>query len=156
MTGVHAVKKNDGVAKITVGKVPDEAGVAYKIFASLAEHGVDVDLILQTELQSKFCDIVFTVQKSDCAKAETILCDLFADYPDTYVQSDSHITKITVSGEGMQGRPGVAAEVFRCLYDAGIHIMGISTSEIRISILVSEKEAESAFCAITKSFDIEK
>ena len=148
MIGVHAVEKNDGIAKITVGKVPHEAGIAYRIFASLAESDVDVDLILQTELRGQFCDIVFTVTKS-------LLEDLFKDHPDTYVSVERRITKITVSGEGMQGRPGVAAEVFRCLYGAGVHILGISTSEIRISLLVSEDEADAAFRAITESFEIE-
>lgn len=155
MIGVHAVEKNDGIAKITVGKVPHEAGIAYRIFASLAESDVDVDLILQTELRGQFCDIVFTVTKSDSERARSLLEDLFKDHPDTYVSVERRITKITVSGEGMQGRPGVAAEVFRCLYGAGVHILGISTSEIRISLLVSEDEADAAFRAITESFEIE-
>jgi len=155
MIGVHAVEKNDGIAKITVGKVSHEAGIAYRIFATLAERGVDVDLILQTELRGQLCDIVFTVKKADSERTKTLLEDLFKGYADTYVSVEDHIEKITVSGDGMQGRPGVAAEVFKCLYDAGIHIMGISTSEIRISLLVSESEAEAAFRAITESFDIE-
>ena len=155
MIGVHAVEKNDGIAKITVGKVPHEAGVAYRIFATLAERGVDVDLILQTELRGQHCDIVFTVKKTDCERAKSLLEDLFKGYVDTYVSVEDHIVKITVSGEGMQGRPGVAAEVFKCLYGAGVHIMGISTSEIRISLLVAEDEAECAFSAITESFEIE-
>jgi len=155
MIGVHAVEKNDGIAKITGGKVSHEAGIAYRIFATLAERGVDVDLILQTELRGQLCDIVFTVKKADSERTKTLLEDLFKGYADTYVSVEDHIEKITVSGDGMQGRPGVAAEVFKCLYDAGIHIMGISTSEIRISLLVSESEAEAAFRAITESFDIE-
>ncbi len=155
MIGVHAVEKNDGVAKITVGKVPHEAGVAYRIFASLAERGVDVDLILQTELRGQFCDIVFTVKKTDSERAKSLLQGLFKDNPETYTNVEDHIVKITVSGEGMQGRPGVAAEVFRCLYDSGVHILGISTSEIRISLLVAEDEAEAAFRTITESFEIE-
>lgn len=155
MIGVHAVEKNDGIAKITVGKVPHEAGVAYRIFASLAEGGVDVDLILQTEIQAKLCDIVFTVRKSDCDRAGELLEALFRSHHETYVAVEDRVVKITVSGEGMQGRPGVAAEVFKCLYDAGVHIMGISTSEIRISLLVAEDEADAAFRAITESFKIE-
>lgn len=155
MVGVHAVEKNDGIAKITVGKVPHEAGVAYRIFATLADRGVDVDLILQTELRGQFCDIVFTVKKTDSERAKSLLQDLFKDNPETYTSVEDRIVKITVSGDGMQGRPGVAAEVFRCLYDSGVHILGISTSEIRISLLVAEDEAECAFSAITESFEIE-
>ena len=81
MIGVHAVEKNDGIAKITVGKVPHEAGIAYRIFASLAERDVDVDLILQTELRGQFSDIVFTVTKSQCSdkqllfKEKTVISD---------------------------------------------------------------------------------
>ena len=155
MVGVHAVEKNDGIAKITVGKVPHEAGVAYRIFATLADRGVDVDLILQTELRGQFCDIVFTVKKTDSERAKSLLQDLFKDNPETYTSVEDRIVKITVSGDGMQGRPGVAAEVFRCLYDSGVHILGISTSEIRISLLVAENEAETAFRTITESFEIE-
>lgn len=155
MIGVHAVEKNDGIAKITVGKVPHEAGIAYRIFASLAECGVDVDLILQTELRGQLCDIVFTVKKADGERAKTIIEDLFTELTDTYVSVEDHIVKITVSGEGMQGRPGVAAEVFKCLYGSGVHILGISTSEIRISLLVAEDEADRAFRSISDSFEIE-
>ncbi len=155
MAGVHAVEKNEDVDIISIKSPPDEQGIAYRIFSSLAREGVDVDLILQTASQNRASDIVFTVNKSSSAKAEDVLCRIFADYHDTSVSVDRAVAKITVSGDGMKGQPGIAAEVFRCLWNAGVRIINISTSEIKISMLVSLSDGQLAFETLAESFEIE-
>ena len=152
MPGVHAVVRSDDIDIVTVSKVQDEPGIAYRIFSSLADGGVDVDLILQTATTGGRGDIVFTVHKNLSYEAERILLSLDIGAGIT-VRRD--VCKITVAGDGMQGNSGVCAEVFRCLSDAGIRIINISTSEIKISLLVSREDALCAYDSLTKPFDIE-
>ncbi len=155
MAGVHAVEKNCDIDIISIKSPPDEPGIAYRIFSSLAMEGVDVDLILQTASQNRASDIIFTVSKSSSSKAEDVLRRIFVEHSYTSVTVDSEVAKITVSGDGMKGQPGIAAEVFRCLWSAGVRIINISTSEIKISMLVSATDAELAFKTLAESFEIE-
>ncbi len=156
MAGVHAIERDEKIDVIYIKRPPDEPGIAYRIFSSLAIYGIDVDLILQTASQNRGCDIVFTVHKESSAEAEKVLNDELEIYPDTEVMVDRDIVKITISGDGMQGQPGVAAEVFRCLWSAGVRIINISTSEIKISMLVAESDGERAFVSLLESFEIEQ
>lgn len=152
--GISVIGRDDGVAMITVKDPPDRFGIAYHTFNALAESGIDVDLILQTSTGHGSGGIIFTVQKTDAERACEILNGLFADSPSTAAEADTDIVKLTVSGSGMQGKPGVAAKVFRCLWDAEVRIVNISTSEIKISMLIRTADAEIAAQALLENFDM--
>ncbi len=155
MYGIHAISKDDEISIVYVKNPPDIPGTAFYTFSALARTDIDVDLILQTASSNRGADIVFTVHRNKAEDAKLILEKEFALSPDTSIVMESDVTKITVSGEGMQGRPGVAAKVFRCLWDAGVRIVNISTSEIRICILVPESDAKNAMRALVDTFEIE-
>ena len=108
----------------------------------------------QTKKENISGDIIFTVHQVDAARTKDVLEKAFADSPDTEIEIDTDAVKLMVSGVGMQGKPGVAAKVFRCLWDAGVQIINISTSEIKISMLIRTEDADRATDALYENFDI--
>ncbi len=152
--GVSVISRDDGVAIVYIKNPPAKMGIAYYVFNALAEAGIDVDIILQTSTSHTRGDIIFTVHQIDVERTKEVFAREFADSPDTEIEIDTDAVKLMVSGVGMQGKPGVAAKVFRCLWDAGVQIINISTSEIKISMLIRTADAERATDALYENFDI--
>ena len=150
---IRGVAHDTNVAKLAARGVPDEPGVAYKIFAALADANVDVDMIVQSaSVQQNKNDILFTVAKTDMAEALGVLEKLKAEMPFDKVDLEVNVAKVSIVGAGMLGSPGIAAGMFGALAGAGINIGVISTSEISISCLVPADEVNKAVNAIHSHF----
>ena len=150
---IRGVAHDTNVAKLTARGVPDEPGVAYRIFAALADANIDVDMIVQSaSVQKDKNDILFTVAKTDMAEALGVLENLKAAMPFDKVDLEVNVAKVSIVGAGMLGSPGIAAGMFGALAEAGINIGVISTSEISISCLVPEQKVAQAVNAIHSRF----
>ncbi|MBE6626315.1 MAG: ACT domain-containing protein [Ruminococcaceae bacterium] len=154
MYDIQAIQRDDGVAIVYIRKPPNIPGLAYRTFASLADNGIDVDLIVQPSFSSAGGTMIFTIHQKDAEPARDVLTELFAAHPETEIEIDPCAVKLSVAGEGMQGKPGVAARVFKCLWDAGVRIINISTSEIKISMLIPQTDADKAYDALVSGFEI--
>ena len=151
--GVYAISRNDDVAVVYIKNPPHVWGTAYETFAAVAEAGVDVNMIIQTaSAGAGAVDIIFAIDRENAEETRAILEKLFAEYKDTEIRIDEKVAKIMVMGDEMQGKPGVAASVFRCLWNSEIHIINISASEIGISMLVNADEAEAAMECLNRDF----
>ena len=151
---VRGVTHDMNVAKVAVLGVPDRPGIAFKIFAALAEANIDVDMIVQSirNADKKINDIVFTVAKGDAEQTRTIMDAVGKDLGVLGVVIDEAVAKVSIVGAGMLGSPGMAARMFGALSAAGINIEVISTSEISVSCLVREERAKDAVNAIHAAF----
>ena len=151
---VRGVTHDMNVAKVAVLGVPDRPGIAFKIFAALAEANIDVDMIVQSirNADKKINDIVFTVAKGDAEQTRTIMDTVGKDLDILGVVVDEAVAKVSIVGAGMLGSPGMAARMFGALSAAGINIEVISTSEISVSCLVREARAKDAVNAIHAAF----
>ena len=150
---IRGVAHDTNVAKLAARGVPDEPGVAYRIFAALADANIDVDMIVQSaSVQKDKNDILFTVAKTDMAEALGVLENLKAAMPFDKVDLEVNVAKVSIVGAGMLGSPGIAAGMFGALAEAGINIGVISTSEISISCLVPEQKVAEAVNAIHSRF----
>ncbi len=151
-TLIKGVAKDTNVARISIIGLSDTPGVAFKIFNKLAQFKVNVDIILQSVGRDGTKDITFTVPSDQSKQAveaiETLKDSL--EYKDISV--DESIAKISIVGAGMESHPGVASKMFEALCDAGINIQMISTSEIKISVLIDAKYADSAVTAVHDAF----
>ena len=132
--------------------VPNEIGTSFKVFSLLAQNHINVDIILQGIGHEEGKDICFTVAQSDLEAASVLLKEHQESIGFGHLETNSHIAKVSVVGAGMINHPGVAATLFEALYDANININMISTSEIKISVLVDEKDAEKAVQVIHDKF----
>ncbi|BAZ98068.1 MAG: aspartate kinase [Dehalococcoides mccartyi] len=153
---VSGIAHDFEVAKITILGVPDKPGIAAGLFAPLAKAGVSVDTIVQNSSQDHITDLTFTVTKSDLGKALEVIGPIAKDIQAREVLSDSKIGKVSIIGTGMLNAPGYAARMFKALSDAGINILLISTSEIRITCIIEEDKVKDAVKAIHKAFEMEK
>ena len=147
-----SVAKDTEVARISVIGVPDEPGLAFKMFSRLAAKNINVDIILQSIGRDGTKDISFTVAKSNAAEAAQIMEDYVANVGGKSVSVDEKVAKISIVGAGMESHSGVATKMFEALYDAHINIRMISTSEIKISVLIDEDNADAAVKAIHAKF----
>lgn len=145
-----AVDKN--TARIAVIGVEDTPGIAFKIFDLLAKHNINVDVILQSIGRDGTKDISFTVARDDEKEAISVLEENKARITAKRVESDDTVAKVSVVGAGMQSNPGVASQMFESLYNAGINIRMIATSEIRITVLIDEADVEKAMRAVHDQF----
>ena len=132
--------------------MPNEIGTSFKVFSLLAQNHINVDIILQGIGHEEGKDICFTVAQSDLEAASVLLKEHQESIGFGHLETNSHIAKVSVVGAGMINHPGVAATLFEALYDANININMISTSEIKISVLVDEKDAEKAVQVIHDKF----
>jgi aspartate kinase len=153
---VSSVTVNKKEARITLIKVPDQPGVAAKIFSPISEAGINVDMIIQNRHSGKFNDLTFTVPTSDFEKAMELARRIAAQIGAEDVLGDTHIAKVSVIGVGMKNHSGVASRMFGALAAENINILMISTSEIRISCVISEKYAELAVRALHSEFGLDK
>ena len=149
---ISGIAKDTNVARIAVVGLPDEPGVAFKVFRALAKAKVNVDIILQSYGKNNTNDISFTVAKSDMEIAKKAI----EDYKDTigfdHVSVDTDVAKVSIVGAGMIRSSGIASMMFEALYDAKINIQMISTSEIKVSVLIAAEYADLAVQAIHNKF----
>lgn len=148
---VRGVTKDTNVARISIIDLPDIPGIAFKIFAKLAAKNINVDIILQSVGREGSKDIAFTVSM-DCADEAIELIKNLAELQGKEVKCDTDIAKVSVVGAGMETHPGAAAMMFEALYEHNINIQMISTSEIKISVLIDKKDADKAVVAIHDKF----
>ena len=141
---ISGIAHDTGEAKVTILAVPDVPGVAGRVFRPLADIGVNVDMIVQNSSAEGRTDITFTVPQDDLPRAEPALDELAKAIGAAGFTCDSEIAKISVVGAGMKSHPGVAAEIFEAIAEAGINIEIISTSSIRVSCVVRAAEAQRA------------
>jgi aspartate kinase len=151
---VRGVACDRDAAKITIKSVRDVPGIAAQIFEPLSEAGINVDVILQNVSFDHTTDLTFTVSSADLAKAEDITREVMGNLGSTGVSSDSSVAKVSVVGAGMRSHAGVAATAFRALASGGINIQMISTSEIKISCVVHEDDADAAVRALHSEFGL--
>ncbi len=151
---VRGVAHDLDQVKLTVRRVPDQPGVAAKIFTTLAEKGVNVDMIIQNVSEDGHTDLSFTVSTSDIEKISTIMNRIKNDVNAEDVTSDISIAKVSVVGVGMRSHAGVAQKVFKTLGEQGINIKMISTSEIKISVVVEKDRATDAVVALHEAFGL--
>jgi len=144
-------------AKITVHDVPDRPGIAYAILGPIADAGIDVDVIVQNVGHDGMTDLSFTVHRNDCAKAMKLLKGQVQPHIKCReVSSDDRIAKVSVVGMGMRSHAGIAAQMFRTLAEEGINIQMISTSEIKITVVIEEKYTELAVRVLHKAFELDQ
>ncbi len=153
---VSSVTYKKDEARITIKKVPDQPGVAAKIFTPIAEAGINVDMIIQNTRQGGQTDLTFTVPRSDFKQAMEIERKAAKEIGAEEVLGDDTIAKVSVTGVGMKNHSGVASKMFATLAKENINILLISTSEIRISCVVSEKHTELAVRALHAAFGLDK
>lgn len=153
---ISGIAFNRDEAKITVLGVPDRPGVAYHILGPVADANIEVDMIIQNQSVDGKTDFTFTVSRNDYAKAMDVLNACKEELGATSFTGDDKVSKISVVGVGMRSHVGVASQMFRTLSEEGINIKMISTSEIKISVLIDEKYMELAVRALHKSFGLEK
>ena len=132
--------------------VPNVPGLAFKMFSKLSAKGINVDIILQSIGHDGLKDISFTVAKSRGQEAVDCLQNYMENLGAKEVLYDDKVAKISIVGAGMESHAGVAAKMFEALYDAQINIQMISTSEIKVSVLIDEKDADAAVSAIHSKF----
>jgi aspartate kinase len=143
-------------AKITVLGVPDKPGIAYQILGPIAEANIDVDMIIQNQSVDGFTDFTFTVPRVEYQKAlELLKSTVQTHIAAREISGDPKVSKVSVVGVGMRSHVGIASKMFRTLSEEGINIQMISTSEIKISVLIDEKYMELAVRALHKAFDLE-
>src|SRR5689334_29421 len=143
-------------AKITLLKVADRPGVAAAIFGPLADNAINVDMIVQNVSEDgRFTDLTFTVNKADLERAMRVLEDSRSSLGFEALKGDSNVVKISVIGVGMRSHAGVAKEMFQTLADKGINIQVISTSEIKVSVLVAEEYTELALRALHTAYGLD-
>lgn len=152
---VSGVTYDKDEAKITLLKVPDRPGLAAQIFSPIAEANIVVDMIIQNASEDGTTDLTFTVPKADYKKAMSLVEKTATAIRAEGVRVDSNIAKVSIVGVGMRTHAGVAAKMFQVLAREGINIEMISTSEIKISVVINEKQTEHAVRALHEAF-IEK
>ncbi len=142
-------------AKVTLVKVPDRPGVAAAIFGPLADHAVNVDMIVQNIAEDGTTDLTFTVTKADLARTVKVLEEARGKLGFKDLKPDSNVVKISVIGVGMRSHAGVAQQMFKTLADKGINIQVISTSEIKVSVLIAEEYTELALRALHTAYGLD-
>ena len=141
-TYIAGVAQDKKIARIALAAMPDVPGVAYKVFSMLAKEKINVDMILQSYGHDECKDIVFTVANKDAARCEEVLNANRDSLKFDHIDINTDVAKVSVVGAGMQGNPGVAAKMFEALYAAHINIHMISTSEIKLSVLIDKEDSE--------------
>ena len=153
---IAGIAFNRDEAKLTILGVPDMPGVAHHILGPIGEANIEVDVIVQNVADDKSTDFTFTVGRNDLDRAEEVLRQVASEIEAREVRSDSKIAKVSVVGVGMRSHAGVASQMFAALAEVGINIQMITTSEIKISVIIEEKFLELAVRALHSSFGLDK
>ena len=149
---ISGVAKDKNIARLALVGLKDEPGIAFKIFSLLGKNKINVDIILQSIGRNESKDISFTVEKSDLEEAKRVLDENKEWIGFDHVDVSDQIAKVSIVGAGMMNTPGMAARMFEALFNAGININMISTSEIKVSVLVAEDDADRAVQVIHDQF----
>lgn len=152
---IAGIAFNRDEAKLTILGVPDMPGVAFKILGPIGQANIEVDVIVQNVAEDNTTDFTFTVSRSELTRGEEILKRTAQELGAREVRSDNRIAKISVVGVGMRSHAGVASQMFEALADVGINIQMITTSEIKISVIIEEKFLELAVRALHSSFGLD-
>ena len=152
---VKGVAKDDNIARISIIGVPDKPGVAFKVFSLMSSMKINVDIILQSIGRNDTKDITFTVGHDDAVAAVNALQENKERIGIENIVWDNKVSKVSVVGAGMESNPGVAARMFEALADANVNIHMISTSEIKISVLIDKEMSQKAVVAVHDAFDNE-
>ncbi len=153
---VSGISSIDTEAKLTIRGVPDVPGIAAKILSPISEAGIEVDVIVQNISADNCTDFTFTVDKGDAENAKEILQKTSVSLGGGLVEVDHDIAKISVVGRGMRAHAGVASKMFQALAKDEINISMITTSEIKISVVIKESEMKKAVTALHNAFDLDK
>ena len=154
---ISGIAFNRDEAKLTVLGVPDRPGIAYQILGPIAEASIDVDMIIQNVGHDGSTDFSFTVNRAEYARARKMLEDQIKPHVGARaIEGDNKICKVSAVGVGMRSHPGVASRMFRTLAEEGINIQMISTSEIKISVVVDEKYLELAVRVLHRAFELDQ
>jgi aspartate kinase len=154
---ITGIAFNRDEAKITVMSVPDKPGIAYQILGPVADANIEVDMIIQNQSVDGKTDFTFTVPRAEYNKAMDVLnTSVKAHIGSGNIAGDAKVSKVSVVGVGMRSHVGIASRMFQTLSEEGINILMISTSEIKISVLINEKYMELAVRALHKAFDLDK
>lgn len=151
---VRGVTRDNNVARISIVNIENTPGKAFKIFSLLAKKNINVDVILQSIGRENTKDITFTVDEGNLDSALEVINENLSFIGATSVEHTKNVAKVSVVGAGMTSNPGVASLMFEALYDVDINIHMISTSEIKISVLIDQKDAENAVRAIHDKFNL--
>ena len=151
-TTIAGVAKDTSIARVALIGLQHNPGVAFQVFDLLSKHNINVDIILQSIGREDTKDISFTVHKKDLEDAESILNENKEALRFDHIETDSHIGKVSIVGAGLMTNCGMAARMFEALYEAGINIQMINTSEIRVSGLLDEDDIDLAVRAIHAKF----
>ncbi len=149
---VSGVAGDADTARIAIVGLKDEPGVAFKVFNALAKHNINIDMILQSVGRKGTKDISFTTSQESADEAAKVINENFSDFES--VDVDTKVAKVSIVGAGMQSNAGVAAKMFEALYDHNINIRMISTSEIRVTVLIDEDKMERAMSAVHDKFSL--
>ncbi len=147
---VSGVAGDADSARVAIVGLKDEPGVAFKVFNALAKHNINIDMILQSVGRKGTKDISFTTTQESADEAAKVISENFSEYES--IDVDTKVAKVSIVGAGMQSNAGVAAKMFEALYDANINIRMISTSEIRVTVLIDEDKMERAMSAVHDKF----
>ena len=153
---VSGISSIDNEAKLTIRGVPDLPGVAAKILGPVSDSGIDVDVIVQNIGAENTTDFTFTVNQNDAASAEEILRNTSKSLGGGSIEVDDDIAKVSVVGRGMRGQSGIASKMFQVLADNEINILMITTSEIKISVVIQKDLMEKAVNALHDAFELDK
>ena len=153
---VSGIAFNRDEAKLTIRGIPDQPGVAYKVLGPISSANIEVDVIVQNVAVDNSANITFTVHKNDVKQAEQILQEIAIELGAKEVTTDAGIAKISLVGVGMRSHAGVASKMFETLAGEAINIQLITTSEIKVTVVVEEKYLELAVRALHSAFEMEK
>ncbi len=146
---IRGVTKDKDVALVSILKVQDTPGIAFKIFSKLSAKNINVDIILQSFGRDGTKDIVFSVSKDNGPVAKALLEDMLDDCT---IVCNTDVAKVSIVGAGMESHPGTASKMFEALYETNVNIQMISTSEIKISVIIDAEDADRAVSAVHKAF----
>ena len=153
---VSGVAADKNVTRVSVIGLHNTPGVAFRLFDMLAKANINVDMILQSTGRDDKKDISFTITEDATADVMKLLEDNAGRLDYEKLDYNDHVSKVSVVGAGMRSNPGVAAKMFECMYNSNININMISTSEIRVTVLIDEKDTEKALNAAHDAFGLEE
>jgi aspartate kinase len=153
---ISGVTHDISEAKLTIEQVPDRPGVAATVFRTLADVGVNVDMIVQNVSTEGHTDISFTCPRDDVGTASAVMEKILVETEASGYRTDAQVGRVSLIGAGMKTNPGVAAKMFEVLAGEGVNIEMISTSTIRISCVVHENDVERAVRALHSAFELDE
>lgn len=151
---IKAITIDDDIAKISVLEAPDQPGIAFKLFSAIANENIKIESIVQNVNRNSVNDITFTVPLDEAQKAQEITNNFAREVGATKVIYDEGVARLSVIGAAMIANSDVAAKFFKALYEKGVNIQMISTSEVKISCVIDKSMAKEALKQIYKEFEI--